>query len=300
MKSNKITSLLFSLAFLLGMVYSPAQNNPDLPEKLYQDYKNNGIEKALNDYNNSPARGDEYTFLTEPLNVLGYRIMDEGDLAAAERVFLAQIDEYPNQANPYDSYADLLMQKGEEEKAREHYKKAIDLSATMEDVEEKAQMLEASKTKLAILEGAGSVFEFLEGTWEVSNYGYENGEKMLQREGTMVFHANENNTILSGVFKNNNGEFVGTRIIAYNAVDENYEMAWASNPMLGIEPSTIKVEKNSTNEVIVIEHYEEDGDQQKVKHVIDKASGDLSWDIYDLSNTDGKKPVASMTFKKKA
>ena len=62
-----------------------------------------------------------YEGLQEPLNLLGYKLMmEDKDLETAEAVFKTQIEEYPEQANPYDSYGDLLLEKGEKEKAKKN------------------------------------------------------------------------------------------------------------------------------------------------------------------------------------
>lgn len=300
MKSQSIAKVLTGLMVLFFMSFGLAQETtPNVNEKLYQDYKKKGIEKTLQAYKSSPANADEYTFLSEPLNVLGYRLMNEGDLEAAEKAFLAQIEEYPGEANPYDSYADLLMEKGEEEKARKHYKKAIELSATMEDLEAKAQMLEASKTKLAKLEGAGSELEFLEGKWATKNYGFRDGEKFLRNEGDVEFTMTEENNLLTGTLRDKSGNFVGRRIIAYDAVEEEYDMVWIGNSLGGIEPSTIKIEKSTPDEVVMIEKFEENGKKIKIKHVLKKKSGEIAWDIHDLTDGEAQNPVAHMSFKKK-
>lgn len=300
MKSQSIAQVLTGLLFLFFISVGQAQESPEnTSEKLYQDYKNNGIEKTLEAYKSSPANADEYTFLSEPLNVLGYRLMGEGDLEAAEKAFLAQIEEYPGEANPYDSYADLLMEKGDQEKARKHYKKAIELSATMEDVEAKAQMLEASKTKLAKLEGAGSELQFLKGNWATQNYGYRDGEKFLRNEGDVEFTVNDENHFLTGTLRDKSGNFVGRRIIAYDAVNEEYDMVWIGNSLNGIEPSTIKIQKSTPDEIVMIEKFEENGKKIKIKHVLKKKSDEIAWDVHDLTNGDTENPVAHMNFRKK-
>lgn len=296
---KSITNVFMSLMLLLCMSFATAQETAEnVTENLYKDYKQNGIEKTLKNYDKSPVKGNEYTFLSEPLNVLGYRLMGEGDLEAAEKVFLAQIDEYPNEANPYDSYADLLMEKGEEEKAKKHYKKAIDLSATMEDLEQKSQMLEASKTKLAKLEGAGAELQFLKGKWTMKNFGFQNGEKTLRNEGNVHFTTNEDETLLTGTLHSKSGDYIGTRIITYDAIDEEYDMIWIGNSLTGADPSTIKIEKSSPDEVVMIEKYEVNGEKRKAKHVLKKKSGEIAWDIHDLSNKEAENPVAHMSFKK--
>lgn len=296
---KSITKLFMCLMLLFSISLGVAQETTEnVTEKLYKEYKQNGIDEALKNYEKSPAKGNEYTFLSEPLNVLGYRLMSEGDLPAAEKVFLAQIEEYPNEANPYDSYADLLMEKGDEAKAKKNYKKAIDLSATMDDLERKAQMLEASKTKLAKLEGAGTELQFLKGKWSIRNFGFQDGEKVLRNEGNVEFTTSEDKTILTGTLHDKSGKYIGTRIITYDAIDEEYDMVWIGNSLTGIDPSTIKIEKSTPNEIVMIEKYEENGQKKKAKHVLNRKSGEIAWDIHDLNNSEAKNPVAHMDFKK--
>jgi uncharacterized protein (TIGR02996 family) len=299
MRSKSITTVVMSILLVFCMSSSIAQETKEnVPEKLYQHYKEKGIEKSLQFYDKNPVKGNEYTFLSEPLNVFGYRIMAEGDLEAAEKVFLAQIDEYPDEANPYDSYADLLMEKGDEEKAKKNYQKAIELSATMEDLEAKAQMLEASKTKLAKLDGSGSELQFLKGKWATRNFGYKDGEKFLRSEGNVEFISNEDNSLLTGTLRDNEGKYIGTRIIAYDAVDEEYDMIWVGNSLTGIQPSTIKIEKSTPEKFVMIEKFEENGEKKKMKHVLNRTTGEITWDIKDLSADEAGTNVAQMNFKK--
>lgn len=285
------------LVFFISTGYTQETPEVSMEKKLYQEYKQNGIEEALKMYADSDMKGNEYTFLSEPLNQLGYYIMQQdNDLDAAEKVFKAQIDEYPNEANPYDSYADLLMAKGDETGARENYKKAISLSANMDDLEAKQRMLEASKPKLAKLEGTGNTLDFLEGTWDTKNYNIQNGNKSLANEGTVTFTKED--AMLKGTMKDKSGKYVGSRIIAYDAVNDQYDMAYISNSLAGIEPSTLKVEKATPEKVVIIESFQENGKDMKVKHVLNRSGGEIAWDVMDLSNGQDNK-VAEMVFNKK-
>ncbi|MBU1983030.1 tetratricopeptide repeat protein [bacterium] len=58
-------------------------------------------------------------------NMLGYTLRESGDLAGAERAFLKYIELAPDQPNPYDSYADLLLGMGRHEESIEYYRKAL-------------------------------------------------------------------------------------------------------------------------------------------------------------------------------
>ena len=77
-------------------------------------------------------------------------MMEDKDLETAEAVFKTQIEEYPEQANPYDSYGDLLLEKGEKEKAKKHFKKSAELAENIQDEDERNQMKQASLSKLHV------------------------------------------------------------------------------------------------------------------------------------------------------
>jgi len=58
-------------------------------------------------------------------NMLGYAERNNGNLAAAREAFARYVELLPDEANPYDSYAELLLESGEYEAAIENYRKAL-------------------------------------------------------------------------------------------------------------------------------------------------------------------------------
>jgi tetratricopeptide (TPR) repeat protein len=58
-------------------------------------------------------------------NVLGYAYRQQGDYANAEQAFKKYIDLIPNDPNPYDSYAELLLKMGRFDESQEQYHKAL-------------------------------------------------------------------------------------------------------------------------------------------------------------------------------
>ena len=85
--------------------------------KLYEVYKENGIEEALKVYDKENTN-KKYEGMAEPLNILAYKLMQEDkDLEAASKLMQAQIKEYPEEANPYDSYSDVLLEMGDKKAA---------------------------------------------------------------------------------------------------------------------------------------------------------------------------------------
>jgi len=59
-------------------------------------------------------------------NLLGYGLRFEGDYAGAEKAFQRYIELIPEEPNPYDSYAELLMKMGRFDESIEQYRLALD------------------------------------------------------------------------------------------------------------------------------------------------------------------------------
>ena len=62
-------------------------------------------------------------------NMLGYSYRNLGDYVNAEKAFLKYIDIIPDDPNPYDSYAELLMKEGKYEASIGQYKKALSVNS---------------------------------------------------------------------------------------------------------------------------------------------------------------------------
>ncbi|MDX1761396.1 MAG: hypothetical protein R3218_04505, partial [Christiangramia sp.] len=154
---------IFSLLIVLSMgLYAQDQEvDMEMIDKLHKEYKSNGADAALSTYKKMPE-DKKYHGLQEPLNVLGYRLLnDENDADAAAVVFKAQIEEHPNEPNPYDSYADALIEMGKDEEAMTQLNKSIELLKGAEDNDFNDNLILASKSKLAKLKGLNKVFSFL-------------------------------------------------------------------------------------------------------------------------------------------
>ena len=63
-------------------------------------------------------------------NALGYAHRANDNLDAAREAFKKYVEVIPDEANPYDSYAELLMEMGQYEESIENYRKAIDIEPT--------------------------------------------------------------------------------------------------------------------------------------------------------------------------
>lgn len=293
--------LFLSMALIFFFSAAIAQNASDgTVEKLLKVYKDKGVEATLIAYEKENT-SKEYEGLQEPLNQLGYRIMNgENDPDAAAKIFMAQIEEYPDKPNPYDSYADAMMKKGNEEEAKKHLQKSISLMDNWEDKEASKNLMTASKSKLARLEGKHKSMDFLVGDWEMKNYSIKDGEKTLRFSDDVSFESSKYNSVIITRFINEEDKFEGTQIMTYNAVNDEFDVMRVDNNLMnGFEKSTFKVKESSDNKIVMIETSEENGVKKTVKHIFNKKDGDLEWEIHEKDKSDKENMVAVNIMTKK-
>ena len=82
-----------------------------------QDYDN-----AILHYGHAVAINPEFA---TAYNSLGYAQRANGNLDGAKDAFAKYVELIPDEANPYDSYAELLMEMGQYDEAVENYEKAL-------------------------------------------------------------------------------------------------------------------------------------------------------------------------------
>lgn len=297
---KKLASIF--LMFLTISFYAQDKADVGLDEKLHAEYKAKGIDKALKMYNKSSAKGDDYTGVSEPLNILGYKLMlDDKDLEAAEKVFLAQISEYPNEANPLDSYADLLKEKGEKDKAIEYYGKSAEAAKNIKDENARRSMMLASKAKKAELENKHNAMSFLAGDWNIEGQNFEGGKEGNSWKGRDKFKYNENKTMLTVEHYNSNDQLVGKRIMAYDAINEVFDVAYFSTTqMRGIRTSQIKVEESGEGNYVLVENYTDDnGTNKQAKHKISQLDDStIKWTIMEETDSGDWEQATVKNFKK--
>ncbi|MDX1666126.1 MAG: serine hydrolase, partial [Saprospiraceae bacterium] len=78
------------------------------------------------------------------LNRLGFALMRQGKLDDAIEIFRLNTALYPEEANPYDSLAEALLEKGEREEALKYYRKALELDPDLSSAKERVKELEGN------------------------------------------------------------------------------------------------------------------------------------------------------------
>ena len=114
----------------------PPSATADLLTKLQ------GTERALAWYRAARARRVERLGPSD-LNTLGYRLLGAGQIADAVKVFEANVQLYPDDANAYDSLGEGQMAAGNTKAAIENYRKSLAMDPKNENAKKMLLKLEA-------------------------------------------------------------------------------------------------------------------------------------------------------------
>jgi len=116
---TSISNILFDLP-----VQMPRRAAVDLITKVITE---KGADQAIAEYKALKKNNEkDYIFNENNLNELGYALLRNGDIPSAIAVFKLAVDEYPNSANVYDSYAEGLLANGDTASAVKNYQISIE------------------------------------------------------------------------------------------------------------------------------------------------------------------------------
>lgn len=147
---NKYTALLKDKAKTLKWDYQifNKEDHNSIPvitlleglKYVYSDFQLNmetamqGINAILNHNALLESKYDYKTDIPEnTLNIIGYRLMQNGHNDKAIEVFKYNVKLYPNSANVYDSLAEALENSGKTKEAAENYKIAVKIGKKIDD-----------------------------------------------------------------------------------------------------------------------------------------------------------------------
>lgn len=118
-------------------------SKPSIKNMVAEKIFSENIDQAIAHYKQLKANHlSDYNFAEAELNVLGYALLNEKRTDDALAIFKLNTEQFPNSANPYDSYADALLAKGDTLKALENYKKCFKMDSTLQYAKDKADDLE--------------------------------------------------------------------------------------------------------------------------------------------------------------
>lgn len=291
------------LILLLFVFTGFAQELPpnSIGNEVYTAYKANGIDKAISKYHQLKKK--EKKELTQAdLNLVGYKIMNEDkDMDAAGKIFKLNMEEYPKAANPYDSYGDYLVAKGNEEEAREYFKKSAEMSKDSKDDWEKNTLHPQTKSKIAKIDKKDKQLNFLVGDWNIDAKGYQDGKEAAQMKGNdkVEYDENANALIFHHFDDQQNSE--GMRILAYDAVDDEFDVAYLSPSSLqGIQMSSMKMKNVGKNKYEFMDRYTtRNGKEMTMKHEMERVSdNEIKWVIFEKTDEGSWQKVYAMDMKK--
>lgn len=296
---------IFFMSLVTSAIAQDEKEKTSVGEAVFEEYQENGIDAALTHYEKlKKEKKENYNWDEWELNNIGYKLMlEEKDMEAAEKVFKYNMKEYPGAANPNDSYADYLIEKGEPEEAKKYLQKSIDIAQNSTNEDEKTRILAGSKAKLSKLENKHRKLDFLAGEWIMEQTGYRDGNAIESPASSHSITYLPGDAVLRVNHTNAQNNPCCERLIAYDAVEERYEMAYinATNPT-GIEISNLNIKDLGENRIEMIEEYLQDNKIRMARHEITRNGNDsIEWDVY-LQNEENKEweKVNQMRFKRKA
>jgi CubicO group peptidase (beta-lactamase class C family) len=101
----------------------------DIDAVLYGPYKAKGVNAAVERYKELRRdKPDKYDFAVWQLNAMGYDLLRKGDVIGAIQIFRLNVEQFPRDANAYDSLGEAYLKQGDEAHAIENYRRSLDLN----------------------------------------------------------------------------------------------------------------------------------------------------------------------------
>lgn len=119
-----------------------------LQQTLAEVIEAEGIRAGIREYHRLKERyqhGMAFDFSEAPLNLLGYQLMGENKLDEAIEIFKLNVEEYPNNFNPYDSLAEAFMKNGQLRLAEIYYSKSLALNPENDNALQMLEQLEGEQ-----------------------------------------------------------------------------------------------------------------------------------------------------------
>ncbi len=114
--------------------YEEALNWIDLSISRHPVFQNKIIKVELLEKMENPSEAEKLKDETfdnsseNELNLYGYKLLNENKIDEAIEIFRKNLNRFSTSWNCYDSYAESLLKKGDVSKAKENYKKALELA----------------------------------------------------------------------------------------------------------------------------------------------------------------------------
>ncbi|NJW51420.1 hypothetical protein HC175_00645 [Salinimicrobium sp. CDJ15-91] len=298
--------VFMKFSFLLLIIFAfdgfaQEKTSTSIQEEIYKEYKSNGVDQAISKYRQH-KKNAAHELTQAELNLVAYRIMNEDkDLDAAGKIFKLNMEEYPQAANPYDSYGDYLVEKGNEKEAKEYFQKSAALSKNSQDEWEKKTLYPNTTSKLAKLDRKHKQMDFLLGDWNIDATAYQDGKETIKMKIKDKIQFDEDTNSIFIHHFNEQNEPDGIRIITYDALDDEFDVAYFhSDRLRGIEVSRMKMKTIGDNQFEFMDSFTTgDGEEMQLKHEIKKVSDSkMDWVILEQNDNNEWQRVYAMNMTK--
>jgi CubicO group peptidase (beta-lactamase class C family) len=161
-----------------------ADAKPNVTAWIKESIDEHGTKKLVDRFEKmKKEKGDHYSINENDINSLGYWYMNEKkNLPAATAIFEINMKEFPSSFNVYDSYAEALMNAGNNKEAIEYYKKSLELNpGNINGVEMLAKMGVVYEVKAPELKE--ELLKTYDGTYEIAP-GFN---IVITHQGTQLF-----------------------------------------------------------------------------------------------------------------
>jgi glyoxylase-like metal-dependent hydrolase (beta-lactamase superfamily II) len=101
--------------------------------KLEAMIRDEGLQKALAEFNTSVRKNNSYYIDEREFNALGYRLLNAGEIEAAIAVFTINTEEFPASWNTWDSLGEAYVNAADKENAVKNYQKSLELNPQNEN-----------------------------------------------------------------------------------------------------------------------------------------------------------------------
>jgi len=112
---------------------------------LQKILKQKGVDSTIAQYKKMKTIYSPGLITEGLLNKLGYVELNQGDFQGAIKLFLLNVEMYPNSFNTYDSLAEAYMKNGNIQAAIKNYKRSLQLNPANKNAIRTLQNIETMK-----------------------------------------------------------------------------------------------------------------------------------------------------------
>ena len=113
---------------MVTVAFQKAKEIPPTSGQFMVILQNHGIQRAVEIFDHFNKLNPGSIQIPEAnFNAMGYRLINQGQVQDACEIMRLNAESYPDHANCWDSYADALLAAGDNTKAAECYRKALEV-----------------------------------------------------------------------------------------------------------------------------------------------------------------------------